>query len=211
LKRGDRFIGFDGSGKTYTLRIKGITDAIEAEIEKASYKKITMPNIFLACALPKKSKIDYIIEKATELGVSEVVPMVTERTIVKIDKKNKNSKQKRWERIALEASKQCGRETLPKVYEAMNFKDAIKLASDLEYNTRILPCLSEGTKELKEVITNKTEKIAVFIGPEGDFTDKEIEYAESKGLDTVSLGPLVLRVDTACLFSISAIQTILSI
>jgi len=208
LRPGDRFLGFDGTGKNYTLRVITTGDTVKADIEKISSGKVDMPKILLAVSMPKKSKIDEIIEKATELGVSEIIPMATERTIVKVDKKTGISKQKRWERIALEASKQCGRDELPKIYEPMNFKDVLELTTKLGYKTRVIPYVGEGTKNIRDAL-KRAEESAVFIGPEGDFTDKEIELAEKQGLEPVSLGPLVLRVDTACIFSLSVIQSAL--
>lgn len=206
LKAGDRFLGLDGTDKTYTLRIKRLTGKrVEAEIEKVSSRKLDIPRIMLACAIPKARKIEYIIEKATELGVSDIVPMVTERTIVKIYDKDRSAKSERWENIALCASKQCGRSKRPKIYEAMKFKDAVKLAQDLGYGKKIIACLSEGTKQLKDMQFNDIKESALFIGPEGDFTGKEINCAKAGGFELVSLGPLVLKVDTACIFAISTI------
>ena len=206
LKPGDRFLGLDGSGKTYTLRIRKVASAIEAEIEKVSSKGSNMPRILLACALPKKEKMGYIIEKATELGVSEIVPMVTERTVVKINDKNRAGKQSRWEKIALEASKQCGRAILPRIYEIMNFRDAVKLTDDSGYKKKILPCLCEGRKGLNEALAGKIKDAAIFIGPEGDFSGKEIDFAKDSGFESVSLGELILKVDTACIFALSVIR-----
>lgn len=206
LKTGDRFLGLDGSGKTYTLRIRRIAAAIEAEIEKVTSKGSSMPRALLACALPKKEKMGDIIEKATELGASEIIPMVTERTVVKINDKNRASKQRRWKKIALEASKQCGRDIFPKIYEIMDFRDAVTLAGDSGYKKKILPCLCEGRKMLDDALAGKIKEIAIFIGPEGDFTDNEIDFAKSCGFETVSLGELVLKVDTACIFALSVVQ-----
>lgn len=206
LKAGDRLSGFDGTGKTYTLRIKRVTRTIEAEIENVSSRNLNMLRVLLACALPKKSKMDYIIEKVTELGVSDVIPMVTERTAVKIDDKSRTTRPKRWQKIALEASKQCGRDVLPRIYEIMEFKDAVRLTEDLGYKKKLLPCLCEGRKTLNEALTGNIKEIAVFIGPEGDFADSEITYAKDCGFESVSLGELVLKVDTACIFTISVIQ-----
>lgn len=205
LKPGDKFLGFDGSGQTYTLRIKKLTDTIEAEIEKVATENLSIPKVLLACALPKKSKMDYIIEKAAELGVSEIIPIVTERTVVKIEDKDKAARQRRWKKIALEASKQCGRDILPKIYGLMKFKEAIKLAEDLGYKKKLLPCLGQGRRGLNEVFSDNIKEIAVFIGPEGDFTRNEISYAKDYGFELVSLGRLVLKVDTACIFTVSVI------
>ena len=125
--------------------------------------------------------------------------------LVKIDNKSRAAKQKRWERIAVEASKQCGRDKLPKVYEVMSFKEAVKLAEGLDYKTKILPCLCEGRTDIGEAISKRSDNIAVFIGPEGDFSRNELKHAKEHGFKTVSLGPLVLKVDTACIFCISVI------
>jgi 16S rRNA (uracil1498-N3)-methyltransferase len=211
LRTGDRFLGFDGEGNTYTLRIIKLKDYIEAEIEKVTKRELVIPKILLACALPKKNKIEYIIEKATELGVAEIVPMITERTIVKISEKEKAAKQKRWEKIALEASKQCARNTLPKIYEPTNLKEAIKKIEVLGYRKKIIPCLCEGTRYLNEVISKDTEEAAVVVGPEGGFTRNEIDFARENGFESVSLGPLILKVDTACLYTLSVLQNIFNI
>ena len=205
LKIGDRFLGFDGFGKNYTLRVTGLGNNVKAEIEKASSKRSDMPRILLACAIPKKSKMDDIIEKAAELGASDIIPLVTERTIVRIDEEGKTAKHKRWEKVALSASKQCGRDTLPRIYKPMSFKDAIKLAEEMGYKKKIIPYVSEGTKYLTEVISSGIKEVAIFIGPEGDFTKKEIDYAKEHGFETVSLGELVLRVETACIFTMSVV------
>lgn len=206
LKPGDKFLGFDGTGKTYTLRIKKLTGAIEAEIEEVSSRELDMLRVLLASALPRKGKMDYIIEKATELGVSEIIPMITERTIAKIKDKSRTTKQKRWERITLEASKQCSRGILPKIYEVMQFRDAIRQVEDSGYKKRLLACFCEGRKGLNQALRGNMKEIAIFIGPEGDFTKKEIDFARDYGFELVSLGELVLKVDTACIFALSVIR-----
>ncbi len=206
LKPGDRFIGFDGEGKNYTLRITETGAGIRAEIEKVSLQQINMPKVLLACALPKKSKMDYIIEKATELGVTDIIPMVTEHTIMKIDKASYANKQKRWERITLEASKQCGRDTLPKIYGITNFKDALKLVEKLNYKDRIMPYVCEGAVYIKDILLQSLNSVAIFIGPEGDFSKKEVGLAKRYNFKTASLGELVLKVDTAVIFAISAFR-----
>jgi 16S rRNA (uracil1498-N3)-methyltransferase len=206
LKEGDRFIGTDGEGNTYTLRIRKITNSIEAEIEKITERQAPMPRILLACAIPKKNKIEHIIEKATELGVTELIPMITERTVIKIDKKKIDIKKERWQRIALEACKQSGRSEFPIIHDPMDFKQAADKA-EAAYNTKLIPCLSEGARYITKTISKSLKSIAVFIGPEGDFSEKEIIYAKDKGMRPVSLGQLVLKVDTACVYTLSIIQS----
>lgn len=208
LNINDRFLGIDGTGKLYTLRIANISDVIEAEIEKISEKIMNMPRILLACALPKKGQMDYIVEKATELGVSEIIPVITRRTIVKVDKKNNDNKLNRWKSIAVEASKQSGRDKVTDIHNIMDFKDAVLFIGKLGYHKRIIPCLSEGTKNLAELYIGYKRDIVVLIGPEGDFTREEIAFASNAGFIPVSLGPLVLKVETACLYCLSLIQGI---
>ncbi len=203
LKPGDRFTGFDGTGKSYILRITGRSSEIEADIEKVFFEEPDTPKILLACGIPKRAKMDFILEKATELGVSDIVPMITKRTIVKIDKKTAEKKKARWEKIALEASKQCGRNTLPEIHDVSNFKEALFLTESLSYKRRIIPCVCESKMHIKDVLSGKAESTAIFIGPEGDFTEDETGLAKEHGFKTVSLGPFVLKVDTAAVFAVS--------
>ncbi|MFH1645985.1 MAG: RsmE family RNA methyltransferase [Candidatus Omnitrophota bacterium] len=204
----DRFLGIDGTGKIYTLRIIHVSDVVEAEIEKIGEENANTPRILLACALPKKGRMDYIVEKATELGVTEIVPMITKRTIVKVDKKGGPNKLRRWKSIAVEASKQSGRDMVTHIHNIRGFEDAISLVDKLNYSKKVIPCLGEGTKNLAKLYIDYKGDIVVFIGPEGDFTQEELEFASESGFIPVSLGPLVLRVETACLYCASLIQGI---
>ena len=210
LKIGDRFMAIDGGGKTYTLKIDKLKEAVIAKIEKVASKQVASTRILLASALPKKSKIDYIIEKATELGVTDIVPMLTERVIVKVDNKSKSSKQIRWKNIIIESTKQCGRDTLPTLHKLTDLKGAIAIAQELGYDSKLIPYVSESVKQIKQVIEKSKKDVAIFIGPEGDFTDKEIALAEANNLIPVSLGELVLRVDTACIYAVSAAKILIT-
>jgi len=150
--------------------------------------------------------IDYIIEKTTELGVTDIVPMITRRTVVKIDKVSALNKHNRWEKVAIEASKQSGRNILPTIHGITGFKDALKLIEKLGYKNRLIPYVCESALHIKDALSKKQDSIAVFIGPEGDFSKEEIALAEDYGFKTVSLGGLVLKVDTAAIFAISLIH-----
>jgi 16S rRNA (uracil1498-N3)-methyltransferase len=206
LKVGGRFTGLDGKGKAYTLRILKAGEDIVACVEKISLCKSNCPRILLACAVPKKNKMDDIVEESTQLGVTDIIPMITARTIVKADYKTKDKKRLKWQKIVLEASKQSGRATLAKVHDIVDFKDALKITDNMDYDKRIMPFLAEGTNRINDVLTGKIKSVAVFIGPEGDFTRKEVELAMNYGFCPVSLGPLVLKVDTACIFALSVIS-----
>ncbi|MDD5450266.1 MAG: 16S rRNA (uracil(1498)-N(3))-methyltransferase [Candidatus Omnitrophica bacterium] len=205
LKAGDEIIAFDGTGKEYLGNILGASKAgLRIRI-----KKINTPQqrektfIALAQSLPKKVKMDFIVEKATELGVDEIIPLITERTVVRLPDDKKSIRSARWQEIAISASKQCGRLSVPEVRPVARFSGILKETGN--YDLAIMACLTEGTRPLKEVISNfKGRKVLAMIGPEGDFSPGEIQEAAAGGVKLVSLGPLVLRVDTAAIFIISA-------
>jgi 16S rRNA (uracil1498-N3)-methyltransferase len=207
LKAGDYFIGLDGKGKAYTLRILETGKDIVARVEKVSLCKSDFPRTLLACAVPKKNKMDDIVEKAVQLGVTDIIPMITQRTIVKADFKTKTKKRLKWQKIVLEASKQSGRTDFAMVHDIVDFKDALEMTDNMGYDQRIIPFIKEGLGTIKDVLPKTITSVAVFIGPEGDFTQKEIDAAKRCGFKAVSLGPLVLKVDTACIFALSAIST----
>jgi len=211
LKEGDRIVTFDGIGKEYEGVIRDVARGkAVVEITKSSVldKKEGIA-ITLAQALPKKAKIAFIIEKATELGVDAIMPIHTARTVVRLDSEKRNSRFSRWGRIAVSASKQCGRLQVPKIFPITDFEEAIKKLED--YDLAIMACLHRDTRSLREILEDFSGKsIIVFIGPEGDFTEKEIEAASSSGCRLASLGPRVLRVDTASLNILSVLRYALS-
>ena len=206
LKEGVEVTVFDGSGNDYIGNIKHIDKSnILITISKI-VSSVWRPyfNIRLYQAIPKKGKMDYIVEKVTELGINVIVPIFTERTIpdenVSIQKKIE-----RWYRIAKASSKQCGRSDIPQILDPVDFNTAIKKAkpSDLV----ILAALDREARPLPDIIKNKSFKdISIFIGPEGDFSPNEVFLARQSGCEICSLGRLVLKVDTAAIFIISCIN-----
>ncbi|MEA3488961.1 MAG: 16S rRNA (uracil(1498)-N(3))-methyltransferase [Candidatus Omnitrophota bacterium] len=209
MQDGDEVVVFDGTGKEYTGFIKDADRRsgkmiIEIVRQKRPAAE-SIPEITLAQAVPKQSKIDYIIEKATELGVSRIVPLITERTIVRPDAGGSGKKLERWRKIAVEASKQCGRTSVPKVEEITDFKDMVKMTD--RYDLVLLACLAERSISIKDSLSGfKTGKVLVFIGPEGDFTPEERRLADRDNCRFVSLGRRVLRSDTAGLFVLSVLN-----
>ncbi|MDA3800459.1 MAG: RsmE family RNA methyltransferase [Kiritimatiellae bacterium] len=166
--------------------------------------------LILFQAIPKGKRIDTLIEKCTELGVHEVVPMVTERVIVKIaDQKSEQHKIARWQTIALSAAKQCGRADIPNISEVVNMSDVFEKHS--RPDVMLVASLEDCAKDLQEVVQNLKAKsaetgqsfdcIGVFIGPEGDFTEKEYNFLVEKGAIPVSFGQLVMRVETAAIYA----------
>ena len=209
LGEGDSVVVFDGEGNEYKAAIKTVDarrKSVTLNIVSASTFSSESPNrITLAQAIPKKGKMDLVVEKATELGVFRVIPMTTERTIVKPGAGASLKMAKRWKKITVEASKQCGRTVVPEVADITRFRTVA--ASAAEYDIALMACLAEGVVPLKDIIAGSLpEKILVLIGPEGDFTPKEVEMARAYGFGLVSLGPRVLKSDTAGLFVLSVLD-----
>jgi 16S rRNA (uracil1498-N3)-methyltransferase len=165
--------------------------------------------ITLIQAIPKKDKMDYIVEKATELGASRIIPVMTERTIVEWDRKKKDASVERWKRISLAASKQCGRLDIPEIPPVADFKALVRNKS--EYGLSLIAALTDQAAGLRRSIAGfKKGSVAIAIGPEGDFTPKEVEAARSAGYKPVSLGRRVLKSDTAGLAVLSILNYELS-
>lgn len=162
-------------------------------------------HVILACAMPKKSKFETIIEKATELGVQEIIPLATQRTEVILKGERAQKKRQRFETVALNAAKQSKRADIPRIHDITNFKDCIDA---LHKDTLlVMPGLVEPRVDIAALfpLKEKTAKLAVLIGPEGDFTPEEYAYAKDKGARIVSLGPTTLKVETAALAAASFI------
>ena len=208
LKKGDQTFIFDGTGKDYFGIIEETTrTSLVIKIEKMENKKNTKAlNITLAQALPRKEKMDYIVEKATELGVCSIIPMKTERTVPRIVKEKEASKKARWERIAREACKQCGRSNIAKIEDYTDFKDVLKSISS--YDITIMPSTNNIKKtSLKSILSGfKGKSILLFIGPEGGFSPKETALGQKNNIAFASLGANVLKSDTACIASIAIIK-----
>lgn len=207
LKAGDSLSVFDGESKEYECEIIKITkDRADLLIHKVKIPLLTKHlSISLACAIPKKSKMDYIIEKATELGVDRIIPLKTERTIVNLSSKGCASKLRRWQSIAIEASKQAGRIKLPRLEPVTAFNSAIVRVK--EYDLAIIPHLGGGNQDIKDVVSRAGfSSILIFIGPEGDFSQAEINLAKESGCIAVSLGEWTLKVDTAAIAAVSFLR-----
>lgn len=162
--------------------------------------------ITLACAIPKKSKFELIIEKATELGVDEIIPLITKRTEFKLEGDRLNKKLLRYQAIAQSAAKQSKRSAIPKVTLPTSLKDVLDALNDSQ---GIIPSLEEKSQSIFTALNHvptKNSKFTFFIGPEGDFTTQEYSLARKYKCIPVSLGPTILRVETAAICTLSAAQ-----
>jgi 16S rRNA (uracil1498-N3)-methyltransferase len=208
LNEGDRIQAFDGTGKLYRGTILDIRNRrVKIHIEYMSdNREATDLEIVLVQALPKKNKMEYIIEKSTELGVSSVIPTSTARTIVKLDKNRQFVRKQRWQKIAQEAAKQCGRATIPQVKDLASWSEVLSFIS--KFDLRLLFSLTEKTQKLKHILRSQSDvkKAALLIGPEGDFTTSEIKQALKANCIAVSLGSNILKCDTAAFAALTIIK-----
>ena len=214
MKTGEKFVANDGNGASYCCAVREIyDDRIVADIEDGQLMSNELPvKLVLFQGLPKGDKMELIIQKAVELGVSEIYPVEMSRCVVKLDDKKKKSKTARWQSISESAAKQSGRTVIPKIHEPLPYAQALKAAKDFDLLLVPYEC-ADSMAVLKEKISQVRENmtVGIFIGPEGGYEEKEIEKAKEAGGEIVSLGKRILRTETAsiaalaiCMFNIEA-------
>ena len=207
-KIGDHIVVADDEGKVGEYAITGFTgDSIDLELIACIAENTESPvDIMLAQCLPKGDKLELITQKATELGINTIVPLVSDNCVVRYDGKKMKAKQDKWQKIANEAGKQCGRSCLPVVEAITPLKDWLQ--DIVSQNTAVCMCYENeeqiGIKEFLRQVTGA--EIAVVIGPEGGFSLAEIEFAKSLGITSVSLGNRILRAETAAIAAMAIIQ-----
>ena len=216
LDVGDEITAFDGAGREYSGKIiESSSRQLVIKIRNSVARDgAGGAEITLACGIPKLDRMDYIIQKTTELGVYSVAPLLTRRTVVELSNENKiRSRRARWEKIAIESSKQCGRARLPRVGAPVKIEEFLEnmlgsmLGSAKEFDLKLIATLAQGTRNIKDVIRGSSaRKVVVLIGPEGDFTKEEVDLAVKKGCLPVSFGDLVLRCDTAAIYAVSVLN-----
>ena len=210
LKKGEGIVISDNNGASYFCHINSMEDGVvTADIEtKEENSSELSTKLVLFQGLPKKDKFELIIQKAVELGVHEIVPVLTKRTIVKLqDEKKEAKKLERWQSISEAAAKQSGRGIIPVIRRPVVFKEALKEAEELEY--KLIPYeLEEGMPKSRELVREAVGKksIGVFIGPEGGFEVTEVEAAREAGFNPISLGKRILRTETAGITMLSILM-----
>ena len=209
LKGGDRIQVLDGRGYCYTVILTTVgRDQIESTISlKENVSNCESPlRICLGQGIVKGTGFDGIVRKSVELGVDKVVPVSASRCISKLSREDAAKKIDRWSRIAREASKQCGRSSVPDIAsKTTTAKDFcfVNRESDL----KLIFWEEERSLRIKDLLhKNKLNSVAILIGPEGGFSSKEVEISRKYGFQSVSLGPRLLRTDTAPLAAISILQ-----
>ncbi len=206
LKVNDAVMVFDSEGNEYYCQITRLTKKqAELGIKTKSPPAGKKWHITVACALPKNTRMEDIVDKLTQLGVDAIIPMETERVIVRLEADKKAARLQRWRKIARGAAQQSQRSNLPRIEPITDIKDIIVRATDFDF--RLIPTLFGEARRIHEVLARaRPGNILVLIGPEGDFTPQEVALAQSAGFIPVSLGETVLRVDTAAIAVVSYLR-----
>ena len=198
MRAGEEVTVVDGNGleclcEVFSLSKKEVTLKI---VDKHENNTEPPYKVTLFQSVSKGERMDLTIQKATELGVYEIVPVLSERCVVRLDPKDSKSKIDRWQKIALEASRQSGRGIVPKITSPVSFDEALSMIES--FDLTVFPWEEEKDKGLKTALREFSGKtIAVFIGPEGGFEQSEADEAQSRGALRVTLGPRILRTETA--------------
>ncbi len=207
LKRSDTLTIFNDQGEEATGRIESIQPAkAMVVVESIRKSKPEFPIIILACAVPKKAKFEWIVEKATELGVDEIIPLKTKRTEMELKGDRLQRKIARYQDVAVNAAKQSQRLRVPVIQLITDLPVVLK--SFPKGTTVFIPSLSGERKNIFEAFkaVPSPARVAFLIGPEGDFTPQEYDLARAHGCISVSLGKTVLKVETAALTAVACAQ-----
>ncbi|CAN5229484.1 Lpg2936 family Dot/Icm T4SS effector methyltransferase [soil metagenome] len=208
---GDKVVAFNGAGVEATATIASVADAKAVKLAPISISKSPSlaVRIALAQAVPKGKNMDLIIQKATELGAAEIFPLLSERTVVSYDAGESGRKAAKWQRVALEACKQSGQNWLPTVHPPVGPERFFAARPD--YELLLVASLRPDSQRLKPILAEHAElhnglapaSALVLVGPEGDFTPSELNLAQSSGCLPLTLGPIVLRSETAAIYTLS--------
>ena len=209
MRPGDELSLSDGQGTDYFCRIQSMErDVIRLSIENSWKSYVELPvRLYLFQGLPKGEKMELIIQKVVELGAYEIIPVRTNRAIVKLDAKKEAKKIARWQQIAESGAKQSGRGMNPAVKPVMGLAEALAYAKSLD--GILIPYeKAEGIKKTREIIAGLKGKksVGIFIGPEGGFDEAEVEAAMAAGAVPVTLGRRILRTETAGLTMLSILM-----
>ena len=209
MNPGDKAVVFNGRGAEATVEVATITR------KSVTLKKLLQGKsapigcqITLAQAVPKGKNMDLIVQKAVELGVAAISPLISERTVVQVEEDDAARKQQKWQAVAIEAAKQCGQNWLPRVDPPRSPKEFF--SHPAKHDLMLIASLQPDAMHLKKFLAENTGKapksVLVLVGPEGDFTPAEIGLAKSHGCRPLTLGPIVLRTETAAIYCLSVLS-----
>jgi 16S rRNA (uracil1498-N3)-methyltransferase len=214
MRAGEKLVLFNGRGREITAEI---VDLGGDEIELRKLHEAETPplqcRIVLGQAIPKGKNMDLIVQKAVEIGAAEIAPIISDRTIVQVDSEGVAQKQSKWQQIAIEAAKQCGQNWLPHVHAPRKLAEVFFSVADESFDLQLIGSLQPGAQHLKKILAvysserqHRPRNVLMLVGPEGDFTPAELALAHRHGCQPITLGPIVLRVETAAIYCLSVLS-----
>jgi 16S rRNA (uracil1498-N3)-methyltransferase len=213
MQAGDKLVVFNGKGRELTAEIATVGEH-ELQLRKL-HETETAPlrcRIVLGQAIPKGKNMELIVQKAVEIGAAEISPIISDRTIVQLHLENAAQRQTKWQQIAIEAAKQCGQNWLPRVHRP---KTLTEYFSSLEetFDLRLIGSLQPDARHVKSILESylkengdRPRSVLMLVGPEGDFTPAELALAKRHGCQPITLGPIILRVETAAIYCLSVLS-----
>jgi 16S rRNA (uracil1498-N3)-methyltransferase len=240
MERGNKLVVFNGQGREITAEVVDLREKNQIRLRRL-HEAQTPPlkcRITLGQAIPKGKNMDLIVQKAVEIGASEIAPLISERTIVDLDAKDAEQKRTKWQQVAIEAAKQCGQNWLPQIHTPRKLKDFFSSVeadaspartvspaglSDPQptrlplqkssFDLQLIGSLQSDAQHLKKVLADyasanasPARTVLMLVGPEGDFTPAELALAKSHGCRPITLGPIILRVETAAIYCLSVLS-----
>ena len=205
MHAGEKLVACDCQGYDYDCVIESLSDKeVELSVERKYHSETeSSVSVTLYQAMPKSDKMELIIQKAVELGVSAIVPVQTKRCVSRPDAKSMAKKLERYNRIALEAAKQCGRGRIPQVLPMLDFADAIKAMKE---DQRAFLFYENSTSSFRKELEQGVNSVSIMVGAEGGFEEEEVQKALDLGIASLSLGKRILRCETAPLAALSIIM-----
>jgi 16S rRNA (uracil1498-N3)-methyltransferase len=207
LETGAKIVMFDGNGGEYAAELASTGKQVRARVLRHDPVERESPlHITLLQGVARGERMDLIVQKATELGVARIVPVLTERSVVKLDAKLRGRKREQWQSIVVSACEQCGRNRVPAVHDAVPLGDALKLLPDGG-----LRCLlgADARDSLAQAAARAAgANLVLLIGPEGGLADGEQKHAQAQGFIPCRLGPRIMRTETAGLAALAALQAV---
>jgi 16S rRNA (uracil1498-N3)-methyltransferase len=203
LREGDSLTLFDGTGGEYGARVIGFRkDGVQVDVQDhRAIERESALDLTLAQGISRGERMDWVVQKATELGVRRIVPMFTERSVVKLDDRQSERKLAHWRAIAIAACEQCGRNRVPDIETPARFFDVLRASDASGARLLLSPAASMRVRDVP-----RPSKVTLLIGPEGGLADHEEEAALKAGFDPVQLGPRILRTETAAIAALAALQ-----
>jgi len=216
--RGDPVVAFDGRGREWLTECSDPNkSATVLRVKQALPVKTRAFEVTLAQALPKGPTMDDIVRQATEVGAACIVPLLSERTQVHLDGDRADKKVEKWRTGAIEAAKQCGNPWLPEIMPVQEMPAFIFYSAAAGYDLKLVASLQAGAQSLKQVLSKQATRqgrpprnVLWLVGPEGDFSPAELDVLLAADFEPVTLGPLVLRSDTAAIYALSILSNELS-